>query len=214
MLVSPYPCCLGPAALGEAKAPRQQMVSHREGDPGRVEVEAFIRHVYAKRYGADLRSFAPTLVSLRDGGGIVAAAGYRTATQGPLFLERYLDAPIEFLLSEQAEVPPMRSSIVEVGHLAAIRAGGGRRLIRTLAPQLASLGFQWVVSTLTKELRHLLIRIGITPLALGTANPFALGADASHWGSYYDHCPLVLAGHLECALLQLARRQPAAEMPT
>jgi hypothetical protein len=80
-----------------------------------------------------------------------------------------------------------------------------------LAPHLASLGFQWVASTLTKELRQLFIRIGITPLALGAANPIAQNADADRWGSYYDHRPVVLAGHLQRALLQLARRRSSAE---
>ena len=190
----------------------QSVVVHPEGDPGRTEVERFIRRVYAERYGADLQSFAPVLVSLREGDGIVAAAGYRSATHGPLFLERYLGAAVESLLAAKANSSPTRDGIVEVGHLAAVRAGEGRRLIRLIAPHLAALDFQWVVSTLTKELRHLFIRIGVTPLALGKANPAALGADARQWGSYYDHCPVVLAAHLQHALLQLTRRQPTLEV--
>jgi hypothetical protein len=49
-----------------------------------------------------------------------------------------------------------------------------------------------VVCTLTAELRHLFLRIGITPLALGAADPDALGQDVGRWGSYYDHHPVVL----------------------
>ena len=214
MLISPSPGCGVSAPLRRIPASRQRIQIHREDDPARLDVEDFIRRVYATRYGAQIDSFAPVLVSLRDDDGITAAAGYRAASRGPLFLERYLDAPIELLLSAQADGPWTRDDIVEVGHLAAARPGEGRRLIYLLAPQLTSQGFTWVASTLTKELRHLFIRIGITPLALGTANRSALGADTNQWGSYFDHYPVVLAGHLQRALLQLARRPLRAEVPT
>jgi hypothetical protein len=102
---------------------------------------------------------------------------------------------------------PQRSAIVEVGHLAASKAGEGRRLILLLGPHLAAEGFQWVVSTLTEELRNLFVRLGIVPLALGVADPAVLGAQAADWGSYYDHRPLVLAGRIDLALQGLARRR-------
>ena len=214
MLMNPFPRNGAAASPVKVSAPPvYRQLFHREDEPGRAIVEAFIRRVYAERYGADLQSFAPVLVSLCDDDGIVAAAGYRAATHGSLFLERYLDGPVESLLAAQANTPPTRDGIVEVGHLAAARAGDGRRLIRVLAQHLDSLGFQWVVSTLTKEMRHLFIRIGITPLALGAANPLALGADADRWGSYYEHCPLVLAAHLQHAVMQLTRRQQSLEFP-
>jgi hypothetical protein len=194
-----------PAVDATPSSPRQLFV-HPLDDPRRAEVEAFIRRVYAERFDAELRSFAPVLVSLRDADGIVAAAGYRAASRGPLFLERYLHAPVEALLAGHADVPPARARIVEVGHLAAVRAGEGRRLIRLLGIHLAALRFEWVVSTLTEELRHLFVRIGVTPLALGRADPAALGTEASRWGRYYEHAPVVLAGHLRQALQQIARR--------
>ncbi len=176
----------------------------RENDPGRAQVEAFIRSVYARRYGAQVRHFTPVLVFLRDATGIVAAAGYRQAHASPLFLERYLDAPVETLLGAGNGLEPERKSIVEVGHLAAARAGEGRRLILLLSAHLAQQEFVWVVSTLTRELRSLFLRIGVTPVTLGVANPAALGDDAVNWGSYYEHSPLVLAGHLPQAMRRLA----------
>jgi Thermostable hemolysin len=203
-----------PVSCREGGAPRVAGVStvasrlfeHPPGDPRRHEVETFIARIYADRFGARVRHFAPVLVSLRDADGIVAAGGYRAATHEPLFLERYLSAPVEALLAAGHGTPPARERIVEVGHLAAARAGEGRRLIRRLAPHLTALGFEWVVSTLTEELRHLFVRIGVAPVALGTADPAVLGDDASHWGSYYDHHPMVLAGNLRQALQQFARR--------
>ena len=161
-------------------------------------------NVYRLRYGAHVDSFAPKLVYLHDAQGIVAAAGYRGAGQAELFLERYLDAPVQTLLPRGPGAAPARDVIVEVGHLAATRAGEGRRLILLLGPHLAQQGFHWVVSTLTVELRRLFLRIGVTSLTLSTADPAALGDDAVHWGSYYEHRPLVLAGHLPQALRHLA----------
>jgi hypothetical protein len=188
-------------------APGPVLHVHPEGDPLRHEVETFIARIYQARYGAEVRTFARTLVSLREDGQLVAAAGYAFAEQGGLFLERYLEAPVEAVLAARAGAPPTRQGVVEVGHLAAARAGEGRRLILRMAPHLATLGCQWVVSTLTEELRHLFVRIGVTPVALGAADPAALGEDAARWGSYYNHHPVVLAGNLPGALRHLARRE-------
>lgn len=188
----PAPCASGLLLLGH-------------DHPRRAEVERYIRGIYADRYGADVQHFAPTLVALTDDAGeLCAAAGYRPAGAEALFLERYLGAPVEALLGVAAE---RRGHIVEVGHLAASRAGAGRRLILMLGPHLAAQGFHWVVSTLTEELRHLFMRLGIAPLALGVADPGALGHEARAWGRYYDHRPMVLAGNIEAALHTLARRK-------
>lgn len=174
---------------------------HTAGDAARPEVEAFIAAVYRARFGAEVRHFAPVLVALRGpDGALIAAAGTRPAADGPLFLERYLDAPVEQHLGAP------RQRIVEVGHLAAVQAGAGRRLIARLAPLLVAQGHQWVVSTLTEELRHLFLRLGIAPQALGVADPALLGDEAAAWGRYYDHRPVVGAGALAPALQALARR--------
>lgn len=191
---------------GEGDAPRRLSL-HAAGTPGRDEVEAFVHEVYGRRYGARVPAFAPMLAGLRDDDGtLVAAAGWRPAGDGTLYLERYLDAPVEQVLARQVGTPPSRSAIFEVGHLAATRSGEGRRLIHALGPVLARAGCGWVVSTLTESLRQLFVRLGVTPLALGVADPAMLGDEAQAWGRYYDHQPVVLAGHLPAALRRLARR--------
>lgn len=193
-------------AAGSIEGAAPSLGIHGRDDPGRNEVEAFIRAVYARRFGARVDGFAPLLVSLRGADGIVAAAGYRDAGDGPLFLEQYLPRPVQAMLASGAGGEPPRGRIVEVGHLAASQPGAGRRLVRLLGQHLAGEGFQWVVSTLTTELRHLFLRIGVAPITLAAADPAALGRQAADWGSYYDHAPVVLAGHLPQALRLLDRR--------
>ncbi|MGC4394907.1 thermostable hemolysin [Hydrogenophaga crocea] len=179
-------------------------------DPRRAEVEAFIHGVFQERFGARVRGFAPVLVALRDAQDrLVAAAGYRAADGGPLFLERYLEHPIEHHLQMASGAPVSRARIAEVGHLASIQPGEGRRLVGLMAMLLAREGFDWIVSTLTQELRQLFVRLGVAPLALGVADPERLGEQAADWGSYYDHRPLVHAGQLQLALQAMQRRSRA-----
>jgi hypothetical protein len=180
---------------------------HDACDPQRAEVEAFIRRVYAEHYGARITSFAPTLLSMRDAQGrLRAAAGFRSANDGPLFLERYLSGPVDQLLGSQV-VRVDRARIVEVGHLAALQAGDGRRMAARVAAQLVAQGQDWIVCTLTAPLRHLFTRLGIASITLGVADPARLGADAPAWGSYYEQAPLVQAGYLPGALPALHRSE-------
>lgn len=197
-----------PQTLLKAPQPANaQIRQYGPGDPERARVEGFIQRIYAERFQAQVKAFAPVLVGLHDREGtLVAAAGYRAADAGTLFLERYLSQPVQQLLRGAAATPDQRQGIVEVGHLASDRAGEGRRLILLLGPLLAQAGFEWVVSTLTQELRHLFVRMGVAPLALGYADPALLGDAASDWGCYYDHQPVVLAGQIPLALKALSRR--------
>ncbi|HET8748872.1 MAG TPA: thermostable hemolysin [Ramlibacter sp.] len=195
-------CRRAPTEPAEAAA---ALRLHLPGDPRRADVERFIHAVYRRRYGATVRAFAPALVSLADpDGAIVAAAGYRSAAAGPLYLERYLGEPVEEALAPHAGRPLSRREVVEIGHLAAGRAGAGRRLMVLLGPHLAQARFRWGVATLTLELRQLLARMGIAPLVLAPADPDLLAEEARQWGSYYEHQPVVLAAEIAPVLRRLA----------
>ncbi|MBL0418745.1 thermostable hemolysin [Ramlibacter sp. AW1] len=192
-----------------APAPGVTMTVEPPGSADRPAVEAFIAGVYDRRFGARVPRFAPWLVALRQSGSgrILAAAGFRGAGHEPLFLEQYLPGPIErVLLPHTVRVLPRRS-IVEVGHLAAAEAGMGRQLIAPLGALLARRGYGWAVSTLTQELRRLLLRMGVAPLTLALADAAALGEAAGQWGSYYEHRPVVVAGHLPQVLRHLQARE-------
>ena len=165
------------------------------GAPARDRLEAYVAAVYRSHYGARVTHWAPTLVALAAERRILAAAGYRDGAEA-LFLERYLDAPIERAIAAHTGTRVERREIVEVGHFAAEQPGDGRRLLPVLARHLAERGYRWVVSTATRELRVLLARLGMRPLALARADPAVLGADAADWGCYYEHEPVVVAGDL------------------
>jgi len=207
--LSPWLAGLEPQPVSPAPHVRRirahaRLSLHPQDGAQRPRVEAFIRSIYLEHYGARIRELAPTLVALQSGDEIVAAAGYRAAT-GPLFLERYLAAPIERCVQTLSSAAPARATIVEVGHLASSRNGAGRLLMPFLGAHLAEEGYEWVVSTATEELHQLFRRLGLAPLVLGTADPSVLGSDASDWGSYYDHRPQVLAGSIRAGMAKLTQ---------
>jgi hypothetical protein len=205
-LESPPRTSLGPRPpVSHPSHPRPRLSVYDAHASQRGRVERFIQVVYRRRYGARIAAWAPVLVALESGPDIIAAAGYRPAGE-PLFLERYLAAPVEECLRAHASPAPPRERIVEVGHLAAIRMGAGRLLMPLLGRHLAAAGFEWVVSTATQELRHLFRRMGLSPAVLGEADPERLGAEAVHWGTYYAHRPMVVAGSIAAGMAQLVRR--------
>lgn len=182
-------------------------ISHVDArSPRRPEVEAFIRDKFLRHYDASVSVFAPNLLLIESGEQIVAATGWRSAASGRLFLEHYLDEPVERTLSVRAGRAVARERIVEVGNLAADKAGGSVHVILALADYLDGLGHEWVVFTATQELIGIFARLGLPLLALGQADPERLGAAARDWGRYYDTRPVVVAGRIRLALERAAGR--------
>lgn len=176
------------------------------GSPHRARAETFIADIFQRHYDAELSSFAPNLMLLEKDERIAAVAGWRCAGTESLFLENYLDVPIETAVSRLAGKPVDRLRIVEVGNLAAEVRGGGVEVILTLAAHLDRLGFEWVVFTATSELIGIFRRLGLPPLALASADPDRLGEEARMWGSYYTTHPVVVAGRIRLALGKTSHR--------
>jgi hypothetical protein len=187
---------------------RRSLETIAADDPRRGEVEHFIASVYRRHYDARPAHWAPTLVALRIDGRLAAAAGYRRA-HGALFLEHYLDVPVEAAITVRTGRRVARHDVCEVGHFASERAGEGRRLMLMLAHHLHGLGVRWVASTATRELRELLLLLGMTPHALAVADPARVPGGGTTWGRYYDHAPVVIAGDLRRGLAVLERRRKA-----
>ena len=178
--------------------------------PRRAEIEAFIQATFARHYGARVTAFAPHLLAFEQEGSIVAAAGWRDAGKEPLFLERYLDFPIERLLSQLLDRTVPRERIVEVGNLASSKPGGGLEIILDLAPRLDRQGYEWVVFTATRELIGMFARLGLPLLVLNRADPSRLGSEADAWGRYYETGPIVVAGRIRLGMDRMALAHRAA----
>lgn len=168
--------------------------------PMRGAVEDFIAASYAQAYAARVSQFLPMLLALAGPQGeIEGAVGVRFAGHGPLFVERYLDAPVESVLAQHYALPVARSRTVEIGHLCGLGGGTGPRLFPLLARWLQDAGAQWAVFAATSGLRRQFARLGLAPRALAPALAARLGAGAAAWGRYYETDPWVLGGPVALA---------------
>lgn len=172
--------------------------------PQRAEVEAFIQDIYAARFDARPPALMPHLLAFRDADGeLLAAVGLRCAIEGPLFVERYLGAPVERVLAERLGHMPPRAEVVEIGNFAAATPGAARALILSLIPLLRGAGLRWTLFAATRQLRNAFARLGLDPRFLCRAQAEALGEEGGAWGRYYETDPEVLFGDLDGARVSL-----------
>lgn len=163
---------------------------------------------YREAFGA---SAPPGYAEWMTSGGGVAALGYRRADSELLFLEAYLDEPVEVLASRALGRDVPRHAIVEIGNLASDNALAMIGLWGRAANDLGSIS-EVAVATLTAPLRHMFRRIGLTVIAIAEANPRRLGRDARQWGSYYAQDPQVCVGEIavgQAAIAALLARRSA-----
>jgi hypothetical protein len=164
----------------------------------RHELEQFVRDRFHAAWDAEVGELCPWLVGVWDhGGGLAAVAGLRPAATGTLFLEHYLDRPVEEVITAHTGEQVAREQIIEVGNLAADHAGGSRDLIIAITAYLHQTGTAWVCFTGGPLLHNAFCRLGLTPICLAPARPEALGTAATQWGRYYDQHPHVFAGRVE-----------------
>jgi hypothetical protein len=164
----------------------------------------FIQSRYAAVHGATApvgySRFLSRMRSPQQG----AALGFRRATEGRLFLESYLDAPVEQLLAQRLHWQVQRDRIVEIGSLA---ANSPQQLLKLwcCAAQVLVLESDVGIAVLTRRLRVMLRKVGITLHELAPALPDRLSTAAGGWGTYYSNDPVVCAGQLVDARRQLAQ---------
>ena len=167
-------------------------------------VTDFIQRRFLQAYGArpDLRPL-PLMVLVNDHGTLLAAVGVREAALERLFLEDYLDQPVERALPEPGGC---RDNIMEIAHLAGVEAGVSRLLFAAMALWLEQCRMHWVVCTGTDQLRNGFQRMGIRVADLGSARPERLADGGDGWGCYYRHNPRVMAMHVPAGLAGLRAR--------
>lgn len=157
--------------------------------PERAQAEDFIKSIYKKSYDASIEIHYPVIMSVQNADGdLLAATGFRFAAKEPLFLEQYLDAPIDNIIHTQ------RSKIVEIGNLASQGGGASLYLFAALAAYLNYQEISHAVVTSTDFLERRFRQMGLRPERLAKADPSLLIGQGESWGSYYSTQPHVIAG--------------------
>lgn len=183
-------------AIGVRESSEFGLVEHHGNT--RSIAEAFIAQRFAQSFGASVKAFMPRLFTLRDSAGVVCGAFGLRSPNHRLFIEQYLDEPIEVAIAQHSQCAIERRAVIEVGHFCGAFPGAMRQLIALLATQLHREGFEWVAFTSTTGLRNAFFRVGLHPVDLAAAAVEKLLPDErASWGRYYEHAPRVSVGRIE-----------------
>jgi len=161
-----------------------------------------VRETYSKAFGAHIDPASHQFLSETRAEGPLAVLGYTRAGAEPLFLERYLNRPVETLIAAAFSCEVPRNQVVELGNLAACNGWAAVRLWSRAANDLGA-EMEFAVATLTAPLRAMFTRIGLPIAVLGPALPAP--DERLRWGSYYEADPQVCAGRIAAGQDAIAR---------
>lgn len=172
-----------------------------EAHPLRSQCELFVQDRFRAIYAAEIYQFMPVFVAVFDCNmHCQAVVGIRLAATHTLFLEQYLDKPIEQMINDKTGRVFTREQVIEVGNLSGIHHGSSRLIIGFLTWILAQNHFKWVSFTGHHHLINSFKKLGLSLLDLRDADPERLEDGYEHWGSYYSHHPHVFAADvMQCA---------------
>lgn len=163
-----------------------------------AELSELIGQVFKRAYGAQVTVSYPQLLGVYGPDHKPRAAlGLRGAGEEPLFLERYLEKPVEQVVLERTGRIIERGRIAEAGNLASMRLSALRNLMFALSVTLKQAEFDYILVTGTESLRAYLELLGLRPTVYAQAQPEKLGQDAASWGRYYDTQPKVMGGTVD-----------------
>lgn len=166
-------------------------------DADRTALETYVRSAFNRSHDAEVSTFMPTLLAFRDGAGSLRGViGLRSAADAPLYLENYLDRPVEQAIVAAGYHPVERDEVVEVGNLAAGSCLAAVRMVAQMPRQLMNRGYSWIVFTATSTVHEILLGFGAPLVELGRADPGRVARQGDRWGRYYDNDPRVYAGYL------------------
>ena len=173
----------------------------------RARLEQFIASKFNSAYGASIVEFFPLLLSRTDENQLSSVVGLRPGTERPLFLEQYLDCPLEEAISRQSGIQVERDRLMEIGNLASSYKSGNQLMFILLTAVLARAGYTWVVFTATSQVRSLLTRLEFHPVTLCEADESRLVNKQQVWGSYYQSQPMVQAGSVSQGMAALENNE-------
>lgn len=176
---------------------RHALIACDRNHPRRNELEHYVQQAFALKHAAQVRSFMPMLLALQGRGGrLCGVTGYRDAATEDLFLERYLDRPVQDAIAEASGACVSREQVVEVGNLASLRCRAAVHLVALLPQHLMQYGRHWVVFTATQGVRNILQRFRAPLYELAPARAERVAGLGDDWGCYYQTDPRVMAGYL------------------
>ena len=182
---------------GSRACSRHALIACGTEHPRRTELERYVQQAFALKHAAQVRSFMPTLLALQGlGGRVCGVTGYREAAVEDLFLERYLDQPVQDAIAAASGAFVNRTQIVEVGNLASLSCRAAVHLVALLPQHLLQQSQRWVVFTATQGVRHILQRFRAPLYELAPARAECVSGLGDDWGSYYRTDPRVMAGYL------------------
>lgn len=182
----------------------RQLCTVRSGTNAEQAAIRFIQSRFLESYGARPKLQVPRLMTLMNRDcKLLAAVGLRDAASESLFLEDYLDQPIEDVIPDSAKVT--RHQIVEVAHLAGLEPGVSRYLFPLLTVWLTVHEVQWIAFTGTAHLRNSFDRLGIRTQIIDRADPSRLPDKGRAWGRYYDQGPMVMVAHVPSGYTALTK---------
>ena len=187
-----------------------RLAEARAGSAERPELEAFVRAAFERKHGASVTSFMPTLLSFRDGhADLRGVIGLRGASADALYLEQYLEQPVEAAIAAVTGQPVERRQVIEVGNLAGANCRTAMRMVAALPAYLLERDYQWIVFTATSAVRGILQGFGAPLVELARAERGRVARGPDQWGRYYETDPRVLAGYLPAS-----RRIPGFRVAT
>jgi len=177
--------------------PALRLAEVRAGAPERPELEAFVQSAFARKHDASVTSFMPTLLSFRDAGGALRGViGLRSAAPKPLYLEQYLEQPVDAAIATATGQAVQRHQVVEVGNLAGVNCRAAMRMVAALPAYVLAQDFRWIVFTATSAVRGILQGFDAPLVELARADGSRVSGGTDRWGRYYENDPRVLAGYL------------------
>ena len=183
--------------LGRTGRASLSLLEVGRGAAERPELEAFVSAAFAHRHAATVKTFMPTLLAFHDSTRrLRGVVGLRSAATERLYLEQYLDTPIEAAIAAATGQAVRRCEIIEVGNLAGASCRMAVRMVAQLPAHLMSRDFRWIVFTATSAVRQIVLGFGAPLAELARADGTRVAAGGDQWGSYYETDPRVFVGHL------------------
>lgn len=210
-----HPSCTTVANLGAIAGTRSWAVRYLpEGSAGREDAEALIHSRYEAIHGATVAKCMPHLYAIAAADEDMAGAvGVRMMETTGGLLEKYLDRPIEEIVSELSGQLLSREEIVEVGNLAAANIPVAVLLIAFLFEECSRLGRSHAVFTGTHALRLALRRAKVPHHIIQQADPNRLGAEKNAWGRYYECDPHIMVVDVAAGLARIREQFWISRVP-